>query len=49
MMVRDLSPALSVCSPHVHNIVGGSNFNLDVTFDSLRQSECTSCLVKQDL
>ncbi|GAA5883643.1 hypothetical protein JCM3774_005991 [Rhodotorula dairenensis] len=36
-------------APHVHNIVGGSNFNLDVTFDSLRQSECTSCLIKQDL
>ncbi|GAA5978798.1 hypothetical protein JCM10908_004490 [Rhodotorula pacifica] len=34
---------------HVHNIVGGSNFNLDADFASLRQSECTSCLIKQDL
>ncbi|POY74300.1 hypothetical protein BMF94_2493 [Rhodotorula taiwanensis] len=36
-------------APHVHNVVGGSNFNLGVDFDTLRQSECTSCLVKQDL
>ncbi|BGP53646.1 hypothetical protein JCM8202_003584 [Rhodotorula sphaerocarpa] len=36
-------------APHVHNFVGGSNVNLEVSFDSLRQSDCTSCLVKQDL
>ncbi|BGO99964.1 hypothetical protein NBRC10513v2_001409 [Rhodotorula toruloides] len=36
-------------SGHVHNILGGSNFGLDTTFDSLRQSACTSCLVKQDM
>ncbi|GEM09398.1 WSC and DUF1996 domain containing protein [Rhodotorula toruloides] len=29
-------------SGHVHNILGGSNFGLDTTFDSLRQSACTS-------
>lgn len=34
---------------HVHTVVGGSNFALQNTFEDLRASECTSCLVKQDL
>ncbi|KPV75713.1 uncharacterized protein RHOBADRAFT_25888, partial [Rhodotorula graminis WP1] len=33
---------------HVHTVVGGSNFGLSSSFQDLRASECTSCLVKQD-
>ncbi|GAA5837744.1 hypothetical protein JCM9279_006849 [Rhodotorula babjevae] len=33
---------------HVHSVVGGSNFALSNSFESMRASECTSCLVKQD-
>ncbi|GAA5966294.1 hypothetical protein JCM3765_005246 [Sporobolomyces pararoseus] len=36
-------------SGHVHNILGGSNFALGNTFEELRASDCTSCLVKQDM
>ncbi|GAA5867574.1 hypothetical protein JCM8547_001225 [Rhodosporidiobolus lusitaniae] len=36
-------------SGHVHNILGGSNFALGTSFEALRKSECTSCVVKQDL
>ncbi|GAA5931862.1 uncharacterized protein JCM15063_001588 [Sporobolomyces koalae] len=36
-------------SGHVHNILGASNFALGTTFEQLRASECTSCLVKQDM
>ncbi|GAA5905670.1 hypothetical protein JCM6882_008742 [Rhodosporidiobolus microsporus] len=36
-------------SGHVHNILGASNFALSSTFEELRASECTSCLVKQDM
>ncbi|GAA5840436.1 hypothetical protein JCM11251_006559 [Rhodosporidiobolus azoricus] len=36
-------------SGHVHNILGASNFALSSTFEQLRASECTSCLVKQDM
>ncbi|GAA6026736.1 hypothetical protein JCM8097_005823 [Rhodosporidiobolus ruineniae] len=36
-------------SGHVHSILGASNFNLQTTFEQLRASECTSCLVKQDM
>ncbi|BGP45756.1 hypothetical protein JCM10450v2_001586 [Rhodotorula kratochvilovae] len=44
----------SIVSPgkvggHVHNILGGSNFALQHSFEDLRTSECTSCLVKQDM
>ncbi|BGP31993.1 hypothetical protein JCM10296v2_003772 [Rhodotorula toruloides] len=38
-----------LASGHVHTISGGSNFNLDVDFQTLRQSKCTSCMVKQDM
>lgn len=38
-----------LASGHVHTISGGSNFNLDVDFETLRQSKCTSCMVKQDM
>ncbi|GAA5978723.1 hypothetical protein JCM11641_006155 [Rhodosporidiobolus odoratus] len=36
-------------SGHVHAISGGSNFNLDMDFDTARDSACTSCRVKQDM
>ncbi|GAA5968329.1 hypothetical protein JCM11641_003812 [Rhodosporidiobolus odoratus] len=36
-------------SGHVHAISGGSNFNLDMNFDTARDSACTSCRVKQDM
>ncbi|GAA5843512.1 hypothetical protein JCM3766R1_004355 [Sporobolomyces carnicolor] len=36
-------------SQHVHAIHGGSNFNLDMTYDDATKSDCTSCQVKQDL
>ncbi|GAA5875572.1 hypothetical protein JCM16303_000671 [Sporobolomyces ruberrimus] len=36
-------------SGHVHNILGGSNFALGTTYEALRASDCTSCLVKQDM
>ncbi|GAA5897600.1 hypothetical protein JCM6882_003529 [Rhodosporidiobolus microsporus] len=36
-------------SGHVHAIHGGSNFNLDMTFDIARESKCASCMVKQDM
>ncbi|KAF5382534.1 hypothetical protein D9615_002802 [Tricholomella constricta] len=36
-------------SNHVHTIHGASNFARDATFDTLRASSCTSCLVKEDL
>lgn len=35
-------------SGHLHVIHGGSNFNLNVTFDSLRASSCTSCQIAND-
>ncbi|KAG8938505.1 hypothetical protein FRC04_008443 [Tulasnella sp. 424] len=36
-------------SQHLHSIHGGSNFGMNVTYNSLRQSTCTSCQVAQDL
>ncbi|GAA5851238.1 hypothetical protein JCM8547_004178 [Rhodosporidiobolus lusitaniae] len=36
-------------SGHVHAIFGGSNFNLDMTFDDARAGKCTSCQIKQDM
>ncbi|GAA5987967.1 hypothetical protein JCM10908_007292 [Rhodotorula pacifica] len=36
-------------SGHVHTISGGSNFNLDMTFEDARASKCSSCMVKQDM
>ncbi|KAF8652283.1 hypothetical protein AX16_004472 [Volvariella volvacea WC 439] len=35
-------------SQHVHTIHGGSNFAANGTFDSLRASRCTNCVVTQD-
>ncbi|GAA6062956.1 hypothetical protein JCM10212_005346 [Sporobolomyces blumeae] len=36
-------------SQHVHVIHGGSNFNLDMDFETARKGECASCKVKQDM
>lgn len=33
---------------HAHAIHGGSNFGLNTDYDSLVESDCTSCMVKQD-
>ncbi|EJD44622.1 hypothetical protein AURDEDRAFT_125175 [Auricularia subglabra TFB-10046 SS5] len=35
-------------SGHLHVVRGGSNFNLNVTYESLRASECASCLIAND-
>ncbi|KAJ3278647.1 hypothetical protein HK104_002151, partial [Borealophlyctis nickersoniae] len=35
-------------SHHAHNVFGGSAFNLVNTFDEIRNSKCTTCMVKQD-
>lgn len=34
---------------HVHAIVGGSNFNVDLTYDDTQQSQCNSCNAGDDL
>ncbi|KAJ7896638.1 hypothetical protein B0H14DRAFT_2558007 [Mycena olivaceomarginata] len=36
-------------SQHVHTIHGASNFNPTYSFENLRASNCTNCLVTQDL
>ncbi|KDQ15848.1 hypothetical protein BOTBODRAFT_186901 [Botryobasidium botryosum FD-172 SS1] len=36
-------------SQHVHTVHGGVNFYANTTYDSLRKSSCTNCLVRQDL
>ncbi|KAJ7800475.1 hypothetical protein B0H14DRAFT_3113904 [Mycena olivaceomarginata] len=36
-------------SQHVHTIHGASNFNPNYSFDNLRASNCTNCVVAQDL
>ncbi|GAA5897030.1 hypothetical protein JCM8208_006149 [Rhodotorula glutinis] len=36
-------------SGHVHTIAGGSNFNLDLDFETARNGVCTTAIVKQDL
>ncbi|GAA6049137.1 hypothetical protein NBRC10513_003269 [Rhodotorula toruloides] len=38
-----------ITNPGLASVSGGSNFNLDVDFQTLRQSKCTSCMVKQDM
>ncbi|GLB38516.1 putative protein with domain of unknown function (DUF1996) [Lyophyllum shimeji] len=43
-----ISP-ISNPSNHVHTVHGASNFACNSTYDTLRASQCTSCLVKQDL
>ncbi|EIM85455.1 uncharacterized protein STEHIDRAFT_98994 [Stereum hirsutum FP-91666 SS1] len=42
-----ISPGV-IPSNHVHTIHGGQNFAANATFDTLRASSCTSCLVTQD-
>ncbi|KZW02977.1 hypothetical protein EXIGLDRAFT_664593 [Exidia glandulosa HHB12029] len=37
-----------VASNHLHVVHGGSNFGLNVTFDGLRNSACTSCEIAND-
>ncbi|KAG8924241.1 hypothetical protein FRC01_011740 [Tulasnella sp. 417] len=36
-------------SQHLHSIHGGSNFSKDMTYNTARQSSCTSCAIAQDL
>ncbi|KAG9021141.1 hypothetical protein FS837_007537, partial [Tulasnella sp. UAMH 9824] len=36
-------------SQHLHSIHGGSNFSKDMTYNTARQSSCTSCSIAQDL
>lgn len=35
-------------SGHVHRIAGASSITIDSTYDSLQQSECTSCTIQAD-
>ncbi|KAF9053089.1 hypothetical protein BJ165DRAFT_1570503 [Panaeolus papilionaceus] len=42
-----ISPGTSP-SNHVHTVHGGSKFRADSTYDTLRSSSCTSCLIAQD-
>ncbi|BGP13573.1 hypothetical protein JCM10213_008710 [Rhodosporidiobolus nylandii] len=51
LVTERIDPIVSpgAVSGHVHTILGGSNIGLSNTFEDMRQSECTSCLVKQDL
>ncbi|KAF9552842.1 hypothetical protein CPC08DRAFT_767996 [Agrocybe pediades] len=39
----------AIPSDHVHTVHGANHFSANSTYDSLRQSTCTSCLVQQDL
>ncbi|GAA5989299.1 hypothetical protein JCM11641_006105 [Rhodosporidiobolus odoratus] len=50
LVIERADPIISpgAVSGHTHNILGGSNFALSNTFEQMRDSECTSCLVKQD-
>jgi hypothetical protein len=43
-----ISPGVNP-SNHVHTVHGANGFAPNSTYDSLRKSSCTSCLVKQDL
>ncbi|KAJ3787033.1 hypothetical protein GGU10DRAFT_374333 [Lentinula aff. detonsa] len=45
-----LDPILSpgAVSGHTHSVVGGSNFGMNITTDSLRDSQCTSMPIEQD-
>ncbi|PBK62265.1 hypothetical protein ARMSODRAFT_964281 [Armillaria solidipes] len=43
-----LQPGLNP-SQHVHTVHGGSNFGPSSTYQTMRQSQCTSCQVGQDL
>ncbi|CAI6299230.1 unnamed protein product [Periconia digitata] len=35
-------------SSHAHAIHGGGNFGMDTTFEDLRDSDCSSCMVPED-
>lgn len=35
-------------SQHAHKIAGGSSISIDSTYDSLQESECTSCTIQAD-
>jgi hypothetical protein len=35
-------------SSHVHKISGGSNININSTYESMQESACTSCQVGAD-
>ncbi|KAN0126382.1 protein of unknown function (DUF1996) domain containing protein [Russula decolorans] len=35
-------------SPHTHTVMGSNAIGFDTTFDSLRNSECSTCKVKDD-
>ena len=37
-----------VPSSHLHTVMGGSNFNLNVTGEELKESTCTNGLIKND-
>lgn len=37
-----------IVSTHVHSVLGGSNFGLNITTDDLRKSECTSIPILED-
>ncbi|KAI0040798.1 hypothetical protein FA95DRAFT_823896 [Auriscalpium vulgare] len=38
-----------VVSSHAHTIMGGKNIGVSSTFDTMRESDCTTCKVKDDL
>ncbi|KAJ4480249.1 hypothetical protein J3R30DRAFT_3470805 [Lentinula aciculospora] len=45
-----LDPIISpgAVSSHTHSVVGGSNFGMNITTDSLRDSQCTSMPIEED-
>ncbi|KAJ3934187.1 MAG: hypothetical protein NXY57DRAFT_995169 [Lentinula lateritia] len=50
LVTERLDPILSpgAVSGHTHSVVGGSNFGMNITTDSLRDSECTSMPIEED-
>ncbi|GAB7352367.1 hypothetical protein MBLNU459_g2805t2 [Dothideomycetes sp. NU459] len=36
-------------SGHVHSIAGGNGFDFEMTYETARSSDCSSCPIKQDL
>ncbi|KAJ3975834.1 hypothetical protein EV361DRAFT_865096 [Lentinula raphanica] len=50
LVTERLDPIISpgAVSSHVHSVVGGSNFGMNITTDSLRDSECTSMPIEED-
>lgn len=51
LMIGRVDPIVSpgTVSSHVHTVMGGSNFGMNATGEILRQSNCTTALVKGDL